>query len=251
MKVNKKIVGDLATFIEMRYKINITELKDEYPELFNSFLRLQFWMDEALLSKYFGDTDESEEAKTYWKQHLKFETRQSGQKLLDKINENQDLSPDVPLRVLDVGCGDNNWKKHLGARVTGIDPFNGNADHKIGIQQFATERPNVDWDIMLVLGSINFGDQTTIESQLASAVSILKPGGKLYLRANPGITHINEHAQWIDFFPWTEEYVKEIAEKLKCTVEEIGLDHSEDDLDIPNGNRIYSEWTKNDSFLSV
>ena len=49
MKVNKKIVGDLATFIEMRYKINITELKDEYPELFNSFLRLQFWMDEALL----------------------------------------------------------------------------------------------------------------------------------------------------------------------------------------------------------
>jgi len=248
MKVNKKITGDLANFIQMRYNVNLAELKDDYPELFNSFLRLQFWMDETLLARYFGNTDESEEAKADWKQHLKFDTRKTGQKLLDKINALQDLSPDVPLKILDVGCGDNNWKQHLGARVTGIDPFNSNADFKIGIQQFAKERPDAEWDVLLILGSINFGDKATIEAQMAMAASIVKPGGKIFLRANPGITHVNEHAQWIDFFEWSEEYIKDIAERLKLTVEELSWDHPEDALDTKNGNRHYAELTKNVAF---
>jgi hypothetical protein len=248
MRINKKITGDLANFIQMRYNINVAELKDEYPELFNNFLRLQFWMDEAVLARYFGNTDESAEAKTYWKQHLKFDTRKTGQEMLDKINALQDLSPDVPLKILDVGCGDNKWKEHLGARVTGIDPFNSNADFKIGIQQFAKERPEAEWDILLILGSINFGDNTTIEAQLAMAASVVKPGGKIFLRANPGITHVNEHAQWIDFFNWSEEYINDVAERLKFTVDELGWDHPKDSPDTPNGNRYYAELTKNTGF---
>jgi|TARA_B100001105_G_scaffold97539_1_gene77710 hypothetical protein len=244
MKINKKIIADLGTFLDMRYGISIADNEEKYPELYKSFIGMQYWIDEALLARYFGDTNESAEAKTYWKQHLKFDTRKTGQELLDKINALQDLSPDVPLKILDVGCGDNGWKKHLSDKVTGIDPFNSNADIKLGIQQFAQEHPEAEWDILLILGSINFGDKATIEDQLTMAASLVKPGGKIFLRANPGITHVNKHAQWIDFFNWSEEYIKDVAKRLNFTINELGWDHPKGAPDTPNGNRHYSEWTK-------
>lgn len=239
MRINKKITDDLANLIQERYDIDVKD--------YESFLQLQYDIDEALLARYFGDTKESDEAKNYWKQHLKFETRKTGQQLLDKINALQEQSKD-PLEILDVGCGDNGWKEHFGEQLIGIDPFNKNADVQLGIEQFAKERPFASWDIVLVLGSINFGDQATIEAQLVSAASLVKPGGKLFLRANPGITHVNKHAQWIDFFNWTEEYITDVAKRLGFTVNEIGWDHPQGDLDVPNGNRYYSEWTKNTDF---
>jgi len=235
MRINKKVADDLANLIQERYDIDVKD--------YESFLQLQYDIDEALLARYFGDTKESDEAKNYWKQHLKFETRKTGQQLLDKINALQEQSKD-PLEILDVGCGDNGWKEHFGAKLTGIDPFNSNADFKIGIEEFAKKNPNIKWDVVLVLGSINFGDQATIESQLVAAASLVKPSGKLFLRANPGITHVNKHAQWIDFFNWTEEYITDVAKRLGFTVNEIGWDHPQSDLDVPNGNRYYSEWTK-------
>lgn len=235
MRINKKVADDLANLIQERYNINVKD--------YQSFLQLQYDIDEALLARYFGDTNESEEAKTYWKQHLKFDTRKTGQEMLDKINAFQKQSKH-PLEILDVGCGDNGWKEHFGEQVLGIDPFNKNADVQLGIEQFAKERPFVSWDVVLVLGSINFGDQATIESQLVSAAGLVKPGGKLFLRANPGITHVNEHAHWIDFFNWTEEYITDVAKRLGFTVNEIDWDHPQSNLDVPNGNRYYSEWTK-------
>ena len=235
MRINKKVADDLANLIQERYDIDVKD--------YESFLQLQYDIDEALLARYFGDTKESDEAKNYWKQHLKFETRKTGQQLLDKINALQEQSKD-PLEILDVGCGDNGWKEHFGAKLTGIDPFNSNADFKIGIEEFAKKNPNIKWDVVFVLGSINFGDQATIESQLVAAASLVKPSGKLFLRANPGITHVNKHAQWIDFFNWTEEYITDVAKRLGFTVNEIGWDHPQSDLDVPNGNRYYSEWTK-------
>ena len=239
MRINKKVADDLANLIQERYDIDVKD--------YESFLQLQYDIDEALLARYFGDTKESDEAKNYWKQHLKFETRKTGQQLLDKINALQEQSKD-PLEILDVGCGDNGWKEHFGEQLIGIDPFNKNADVQLGIEQFAKERPFVSWDVVLVLGSINFGDQATIEAQLVSAASLVKPGGKLFLRANPGITHVNKHAQWIDFFNWTEEYITDVAKRLGFTVNEIDWDHPQSDLDVPNGNRYYSEWTRNTDF---
>jgi hypothetical protein len=235
MRINKKVADDLANLIQERYDIDVKD--------YQSFLQLQYDIDEALLARYFGDTKESDEAKNYWKQHLKFGTRKTGQQLLDKINALQKQSKD-PLEILDVGCGDNEWKEHFGEQLIGIDPFNKNADVQLGIEQFAKERPFASWDVVLVLGSINFGDQTTIESQLVSAASLVKPGGKLFLRANPGITHVNEHAQWIDFFNWSKEYIIDVSERLNFKVNEIGWDHPTDAPDTPNGNRYYSEWTK-------
>ena len=76
-----------------------------------------------------------EEEGTYWTQQLKWNTRRSGQKLLDYIGTLQDERPQQPLKILDVGCGENEWKSKLGGRLLGIDPYHPNADIMMGINE--------------------------------------------------------------------------------------------------------------------
>lgn len=66
ISINKKIVADLANFIEQRYQVKVTEYEETHPELFKSFLRLQYWMDQVLLDRYFGQNDNAQEEGTYW-----------------------------------------------------------------------------------------------------------------------------------------------------------------------------------------
>ena len=80
----------------------------------------------------------------------------------------------------------------------GVDPYNKNADVQLSIERFSNEIIHASYDVVLVLGSINFGDKDTITNQMTAAAKLVKPGGKLFLRANPGITHINEYAKWVD-----------------------------------------------------
>lgn len=236
LKINQKILADLAKFIEMRYGINVAAYQETHPELFKSFLRLQYWLDEVVLDRYFGDNDNAEEEGTYWKNQLVWETRKTGQQLLEKL---QELDPQL---ILDVGCGDNEWKQYFGSKLTGIDPYNSNADQRYDIMNY--DHNMGKWDVVLCLGSINFGDQKTIENQVYRAVKLCKPGGKIFWRCNPGITHDNEHAQWVDFYPWSEEELHRMAKQFKCTVEEIDWDQPEDNEQVRWGNRLYSEWTK-------
>ena len=254
MRVNRKIVGDLGHFFKMRYNIDIATAQTTHPELFTAFMATQYWIDEYNLNEYFGLNEDEDEQGKNWSNSKTWETRKSGQQLLQLIRDDQDLSPEIPLKILDVGCGDNIWKTHLGAKVTGIDPYNDNADFKIDITNYAKEKTdpksgeiNDRFDICLVLGSINFGDQATIERQIAEVVRLTKPGGKIYWRCNPGITHENDNAKWIDFFNWDEAYIQDIAKRVKCDVNEICWDHPEG-TELRNGNRLYSEWTRSIKF---
>lgn len=235
IRINTKITADLANFLKMRYGVDISAHEDT-PEMMKAFMRLQYWMDEAILGKYFANNDNAESDGTYWSQQLNFETRKTGKELLKKL---QTLNP---TKILDVGCGDNEWKTHFGTKLVGIDPYNSNADHRIDIDSYTTGVGT--WDVVMCLGSINFGDKNTIENQVAKAVNLCKPGGKLFFRLNPGITHDNMSAQWVDFYPWSEEKVHDLAARLECTVNEVSWDHPEVADNIRWGNRIYSEWTK-------
>ena len=180
MRVNKKITADLANFIKMRYNITVTDFAEKYPEMFKSFMRLQFWLDEVTLATYFGPNDDAELEGTYWSQQTLWATRKTGQQLLDKL-----IALD-PKRICDVGCGDNEFKPHFGDKLIGIDPYNPKSDFKIGIAQ----------------------------------------------------------AKWVDFFPWSEEYIYDIAKRVNCEVNEISWDHPEGGEEPLWGNRLYSEWTK-------
>ena len=72
-------------------------------------------------------------------------------------------------------------------------------------------------DVVIALGSINFNSRDEIESRFAKCVEILEPGGKFYLRANPGISH--KTGPYVDIFPWSFEVVKEFAERYNLKLE--------------------------------
>ncbi len=136
--------------------------------------------------------------------------------------------------VLDIGCGYNLFKEHLGTRLLGIDPANDAADIRVSIEEF--DPGDVKWDAIFCLGSLNFGDHHTVFQQVMKAVSMCRSGGRIYWRQNPGINdHPFKGVEEVVFFPWTVELNYEWAELLGCTVRECKWD----------GSRIYSEWHKN------
>ena len=51
------------------------------------------------------------------------------------------------------------------------------------------------------------------------------PGGKFYLRANPGITH--KTGPYVEIFPWSFEVVNEFAEKYSLKLLEFKKDGNE------------------------
>ena len=164
----------------------------------------------------------SEYFSTVWKGDFS-KYKFSGPVLADKIERSD--------KVLDVGCGYNPFKDI--PNVFGIDPYNSNADLQVSIEDFVS---NTLFDKIFCLGSINFGDKETIEKQIEKVVSLLKPGGIIYWRQNPGLAdHGNEECKDIQFYPWNFKQNFRLAKKYGCKIEFAGWD---------TDNRIYAEWRK-------
>ena len=229
--MNRKIINDLGQFIKMRYGV---EFEGNIP-LLARFVDVVAEIDKSVLGTYFGWDQSQGKEGGYWTQQLQFEKRRTGKQMVEYIN-----SMSTESTILDVGCGDNEFKQHFGDRLHGIDPFNKRADELVSIENY---QPKQLFDVVLALGSINFGDHSTISKQVAKVVALCKPGGKIFWRCNPGITHNHDRAKWIDFFEWSEENIQQFATEHNCKVVETGWDHPESDK-IRWGNRLYSEWTK-------
>jgi SAM-dependent methyltransferase len=131
----------------------------------------------------------------------------SGWTLVDEINQ---LNPE---RVLDVGCGYHPFKGRIN-NIVGIDPYNDAADYEVDILEYQVTH---QYDVIMALGSINFNSQDEIEQRFSHCVNLLKPGGKFFLRANPGIPH--KAGPYVDIFPWTFEIVSQLAEKYNLTLD--------------------------------
>ena len=125
----------------------------------------------------------------------------SGWALVEEINK---LNPQS---VLDVGCGYHPFKDRI-QNLVGIDPYNDAADYEVDILDYKVRTES--HDVIIALGSINFISRDEIEQRFAHCVSLLKPGGRFYLRANPGIPH--KTGPWVDIFPWSFEVVKQLEE---------------------------------------
>ena len=236
MRINSKILPELKRYLKDTYSIDSLEDK---PELEKAMMDFQYWIDEAILNNYFRASDDPEGEDIYWSYNVDYGTKMTGALLRDKLQALINKNPNA--RILDVGCGDNGWKQIFPHNVTGIDPFNHHACVKAGILEYESDEM---FDAVLCLGSINFGDRETIFKQVKKAAGFVKQGGQMFWRCNPGITHGSDHAQWIDFFPWTHQTIIEFAEELDFFMHEISWDHKGEFLS-RRGNRLYSEWTKN------
>jgi len=124
----------------------------------------------------------------------------TGWNIVDEINKLE------PRKVLDVGCGYNQFKPRI-QNLIGIDKYNNSADYMVDILDFNVEPGS--FDAIIVFGSINFGDWDNVRTRFRKVFELLAPRGRVYVRANPGNSHKN--GQWIDVFPWSFEHANNIA----------------------------------------
>jgi SAM-dependent methyltransferase len=148
----------------------------------------------------------------------------TGWSLVDEINA---LEPES---VLDVGCGYHPFKGRI-QNLLGIDPYNNCADYEVDILDYRVKPES--HDVIIALGSINFNSRDDIEQRFSHCVSILKPGGSFFLRANPGILH--KTGPYVEIFPWSFEVVNEFAEKYNLRLETFKRDAND---------RLYFVYTK-------
>lgn len=152
------------------------------------------------------------------------EYEHTGWQLVDEVNA---LNPQS---ALDVGCGFHPFKGRI-QNLVGIDPYNSAADYEVDILEYKV-KPQTH-DVILALGSINFNSRDEIEQRFAHCVSLLKSGGRFYLRANPGIPH--KTGPYVDIFPWSFEVVKELEEKYRLRLDTYKKDANQ---------RLYFVYTK-------
>jgi len=158
-------------------------------------------IDNACLHKYFSK---------YWQNDMK-KWKYSGVALIDEVNSLK------PRAVLDVGCGYNEFKGKID-NLIGIDPYNDRADLQVSTLEYKTDQR---FDVIMCLGSVNFGSRDKIIAEVLRCVNLLAEGGTMFFRVNPGVQHDKPEADWIEFFAWNGPFIIELAEIFNLKVLDI------------------------------
>lgn len=138
-----------------------------------------------------------------WK-HYKY----TGANLIDEVNA---LDPDL---VIDVGCGHNRYKGHI-KNLIGFDrepfPF---ADIISDIDDVNFRKESAD--VVLVLGSIQFGNIDLVKKHMAKVTSWVKPGGFIVMRTMRHVDFLYPHKA--SHYIWTEEDIYQVGKELGLDV---------------------------------
>ena len=203
--MNKKIFSQLLAYSQNNPdRITQPYIKETFGVQVDRCETLEQYVesiDDACLHKYFSK---------YWDNDMK-KWKYSGLALVDEVNN---LSPRA---VLDVGCGYNEFKGKI-ANLIGIDPYNDRADLQVSTMDYKTDQK---FDVILCLGSVNFGGRDKIIAEVGRCVNLLADGGTMFFRVNPGIQHDRPEAQWIEFFAWNVPFIIELAEMFNLQVLDI------------------------------
>jgi SAM-dependent methyltransferase len=203
--MNKKIFGQLLAHSQN----DLSRITDPYiKETFGVSVKrcdtLESYaevIDNACLQKYFSK---------YWQNDMK-KWKYSGLALINEVNNLK------PRAVLDVGCGYNEFKGKI-KNLIGIDPYNKNADIQVSTMEYKTDQK---FDVILCLGSVNFGSKDKITSEVGRCVNLLEDGGTMFFRVNPGLQHDKPEAKWIEFFAWNVPFIIELANIFNLQVIDI------------------------------
>jgi SAM-dependent methyltransferase len=141
----------------------------------------------------------------------------SGYAIVDRVNA---LAPDASI-VLDAGCGFNRFKDRI-PNLIGCDIVNPKADLVMDLMDLPFKEKSVD--CILALGSVNFFSRDYVLGQIRFLHSLLKPGGFILFRGNPGEYGIVSKAQ-VALFPWSVEAITEIAVEAGFDVKTIQKDY--------------------------
>ena len=158
-------------------------------------------INDACLHKYFSK---------HWQVNMK-KWKYSGVALIDEVNSLK------PRAVLDVGCGYNEFKGKID-NLIGIDPYNSKADLQVSTLNYKTDEK---FDVILCLGSVNFGSRDKIIAEVSRCVNLLSEGGTMFFRVNPGLQHDKVEADWIEFFAWNVPFIIELSEMFQLKILDI------------------------------
>jgi len=164
-------------------------------------------IDVACLHKYFSE---------YWENDIK-KWKYSGLALVDEVNSLK------PRAVLDVGCGYNEFKGKID-NLIGIDPYNDKADLQVSTLEYRTDQK---FDVIMCLGSVNFGSRDKIIAEMGRCVDLLEDGGTMFFRVNPGVQHNKPEAKWIEFFAWNVPFIIELSEMFNLKILDIRDDSNQ------------------------
>ena len=203
--MNRKVFAELLSYS----KNDITKITQPYiKEKFgvdvkrcDSLEKYEEVIDDACLNKYFSK---------YWQNDMK-KWKYSGLSLINEVN---DLKPRA---VLDVGCGYNEFKGKI-KNLIGIDPYNSLADIEVGTLEYKTDQK---FDVILCLGSVNFGSKDKIIAEVSRCVNLLADGGTMFFRVNPGVQHDKPEADWIEFYAWNVPFIIELSEMFNLKILDI------------------------------
>ena len=149
-----------------------------------------------------------------WKDQNFKNLKYSGYQLVDYVNNQK------PRSVLDIGCGYNRFKNKI-HNLIGLDPYNKAADIQLPLEKICT---STKYDMILALGSINFGDESVIDDQIDIIDKIFDR--EAIFRVNPGIPH-----DWADYgdivwYPWTLDKIHSIATKYDYWIKKLHAEYT-------------------------
>ena len=203
--MNKKIFAQLLAHsqndldkITQPYILETFGVEVERCESLEQYAEL---IDDACLHRYFSK---------HWHNDMK-KWKYSGLALVDEVNNLK------PRAVLDVGCGYNEFKGKID-NLVGIDPYNDKADLQVTAMNFKTDQK---FDVILCLGSVNFGSRDKIVEEVGKCVNLLSKDGTMFFRVNPGVQHDKPEAKWIEFFGWNVPFIIELADMYNLQVLDI------------------------------
>ena len=213
LKRNPSLESDRLSLCQVVNGVFDIELDNISPVV--SISELADIIDNEVLTKYFSKV---------WQPETK-KYKYSGLAIIDEVNAMN------PTAVIDIGCGYNEFKGKI-QNLIGIDPYNHRADVKATVLEYQVT--DIKYDVAICLGSINFGSSDKIIKELTAAVNLVKDGGVLYFRVNPGQQHTAPESQWINFYDWDPVFISNMAKQLNCELLAIRKDL----------NRIYFVWRK-------
>jgi len=209
--MNKKIFAQLLSYSQNNIdKITEPYIKEKFGvdvkrcDTIEQYVEV---IDDACLHKYFSK---------YWQNDMK-KWKYSGLALINEVNALK------PRAVLDVGCGYNEFRGKID-NLIGIDPYNDKADIQVSTLEYRTTQK---FDVMLCLGSVNFGSRDKIISEVGRCVDLLEDGGTMFFRVNPGVQHNKPEAKWIEFFAWNVPFIIELSEIFNLKVLDIRDDSNQ------------------------
>lgn len=134
----------------------------------------------------------------------------NGKPMIEEINNSK------PSLVIDLGCGLNQYKNIID-NLVGIDIIGVREDITADISDLSLHFADHTADVVLALGSINFGTDDTIAQQLAEVKRLLKLGGVAYFRANQN-DHDKDHQGTLRYYDWSTEQVMYWSKKFNFEI---------------------------------